>query len=267
MACCAIVLSMIDQETKTGGNRHDFPATSWSVLINLHDPNHPAFEATLNHLVKEYWKPAYHYIRAQRRLSVEDAKDLTQQFFTMLFQRQSLDRLSPDRGSFRGFLKTAIRYFLISSDRAKKSREPRDGLKLLRIDEVEHEWIEMTSNGRSEINPDEAFDREWVRGLLSRAVEKLEWVLIQEGKKTHFALFQDFCLRPIGISAKPVAGSDGAPPSYKDLAKQYKLNEFDVKNYLHYARQKMRPLLRDMVMEYVHDENDIDQELKFILSE
>src|SRR6185369_5234403 len=97
----------------------DFPETRWSQLLELRDPAHPRYAEHLDRLAQQYWKPVYHYAKALRRA---DAEDVTQQFFAMLLARRDLENLSPDRGSFRGFLKTALKHFVLSADRAAAVR-------------------------------------------------------------------------------------------------------------------------------------------------
>lgn len=118
----------------------EFPETHWSQLLELSNPAHPRHAEHLEGLIRQYWRPAYHYARAIRNLKAEDAEDAIQQFFTMLLTRVQFDKLSPDRGSFRGFFKTALRRFLISADRATAAREPKDGARLFRFEEAESLW-------------------------------------------------------------------------------------------------------------------------------
>src|SRR5204862_6164990 len=101
----------------------EFPETHWSQLLELRNPSHPRHAEHLDVLVQQYWKPAYLYLRAIRAMSAEDAEDLTQQFFAMLIARRAFDKLSLERGGFRGFLKTALRRFAVGADREDASRE------------------------------------------------------------------------------------------------------------------------------------------------
>ncbi len=41
----------------------------------------------------------------------EDARDLTQGFFTQLIEKQSLSRADPERGRFRSYLLGAFKHF------------------------------------------------------------------------------------------------------------------------------------------------------------
>ncbi len=113
-----------------------FPQTEWSQLLALGaEQTDDRRKQILDRLVHLYWPPVYHYVRALRPRSRDEAEDVTQQFFTTLLDRGSFDSLVPERGSFRGFLKTALRNFIISQERAAAVR-PR----LFPFDQAELAW-------------------------------------------------------------------------------------------------------------------------------
>jgi RNA polymerase sigma-70 factor (ECF subfamily) len=221
----------------------EFPETRWSQLLELRDPAHPRYAEHLEGLARRYWKPAYLYVRAIRSLSAEDAEDLTQQFFAALLARGSLESLSPERGSFRGFLKTALRRFAVDSDRRKAARQPRDGARLFSCGEAEALWKLDPGLG-----PEEAFDREWAREVLAEAVARLE----TECPGLPYRLFREYCL--------------GEPTSYPELARRHGVSEDDVRNGLRTARQRGREILKGLLSDYLLPGEDVESELRFILS-
>jgi len=207
----------------------EFPETRWSQLLELRDPSHPRYAEHLERLARRYWNPVFHYAQA---LSKTDAEDLTQQFFAMLLSRRDFEKLAPERGSFRGFLKTALRHFVRSAGRAAALR--------------------VTVPLRDEAGPDspeQAFDREWARGVLAEAVARLR----KEATPVAFGIFREYCLEESGAS-------------YADLARRYKVGEDDVRNRLREARQRLREILEDLLRDYLLPGQDVDAELRFILS-
>ena len=44
----------------------EFPETRWSQLLQIRDPGQPGYAERLEDLVRRYWTPAYHYLRAIR---------------------------------------------------------------------------------------------------------------------------------------------------------------------------------------------------------
>jgi RNA polymerase sigma factor (sigma-70 family) len=228
-----------------------FPETHWSQLLELRNPAHPRHAEHLERLVHRYWKPAYHYARAIREMRPEDAEDVVQQFFAMLLERRGLDKLSPDRGSFRGFLKTALRRFVVSAERKAAVRSPREGARLFRFEEVEAEW-QARGPGNS---PEEAFDREWARGVLAEAMGRLRAELQSQGKELHYDLFREYCLEPPEGEA-----------SYEGLARKHRVSLDDVRNALRAVRQRGREIMKDMLRDYLLPGEDLEGELRFILS-
>jgi RNA polymerase sigma-70 factor (ECF subfamily) len=229
----------------------EFPETHWSQLLELRNPSHPRHAEHLDELVQQYWKPAYLYIRAIRAMSAEDAEDLTQQFFAMLLSRNAFEKLSPDRGSFRGFLKTALRRFVVSDGRKVAAREPRDGGKLFRFEEAEALW---KTHDRTQ-SPEAAFDREWARGVVTESMRRLRDEFRAQGKELYYEIFQEYC----GETA-------GAEVSYDDLAKLHRVSPDDVRNYLRVVRERGREILKDMLRDYLFPGEDVEDELRFILS-
>src|SRR5262245_9712599 len=106
---------MTDRDTSIGGSRKGFPTTIWSDIIAAGDSSDPQSRDRLDRLLRTYWKPVFAYVRSSWRKPVEDAKDLTQAFFASVLQKGYLSRLDPDRGSFRGYLKKALKHFLIDA--------------------------------------------------------------------------------------------------------------------------------------------------------
>jgi len=222
----------------------EFPETHWSLLLEIQNPAHPRHAEHLQKLVQAYWKPAYLYLRAVREMSAQDAEDLTQQFFAMLLERRALDKLSPDRGSFRGFLKTALRRFAVSADRKEAAREPRDGARRFRYEEAEvlHDQA---------LSPEAAFDREWARGVVTEMMRRLREECRADGKELHYELFQEYT---------------GAEMSYDELAKKHRISADDVRNYLRVIRQRGQDILKDLLRDYLFPGEDLEGELRFILS-
>jgi len=207
----------------------DFPETRWSQLLELRDPAHPRYAEHLEKLAKQYWNPVFHYAKALGRA---DAEDLTQQFFAMLLSRGDLEKISPERGSFRGFLKTALRHFVVSAARADAVRAA-----VPVKDEADF------------ATPEQAFDREWARGVLVEAVARLR----KESPPVPFALFSEHCLEDTGAS-------------YADLARRHGVSEDDVRNRLREARIRMREILEELLRDYLAPGQDLEAELRFILA-
>jgi hypothetical protein len=92
-------------DTTPGGSdpprRPVFVTTHWSVVVTAGRSDTPGAQAALEKLCRTYWFPLYVYAR-QRGLSVEDAQDLTQEFFARVLERHWLARGAPASGARAG---------------------------------------------------------------------------------------------------------------------------------------------------------------------
>jgi RNA polymerase sigma factor (sigma-70 family) len=215
----------------------EFPPTQWSRLLELRDPSNPRYAEHLEGLARRYWRPVYHYVRALRPQAAQEAEDLVQQFFAMLLSRGDLEKLAPKRGSFRGFLKTALRHFLASQDRAAAARP--------RLFPYEDSGWQAAPG----VPAEQAFDREWARGVLLEASARL----LRELQGPPAAIFREYCL-------------EDAPVSYGDLARRHALSEDAVRSSLRSSRRRLREILRELLSDYLAPGQDVEAELRFILS-
>jgi RNA polymerase sigma-70 factor (ECF subfamily) len=244
-------------DTSIGGPGREFPSTCWTLIRKAGT----ASPETLERLIYLYWKPAYYYLRAAGRQGVEDAKDLTQDFFTRLLERRDWERLSPERGSFRGFLKRALKNFLIDAARHQKARQPSSKF-LFKFDECRDEPAAPT--------PEDAFDREWVRTVLRDSIHDLERALQKEGTAKVFEVFRLYCL-PEGGRGDPGESSrfmknvETGKMAYADVAKRLGLRESDVRKRLARCRSMLREIVLDRVREYSGDDRDVREEFERIL--
>ena len=244
-------------DTSIGGARRDFPSTCWTLLRKAGGMNRESLER----LIYLYWKPAYYYLRAAGRRSVEDAKDLTQEFFTRLVERRDWERLDPERGSFRGFLKRALKNFLIDASRRDQARQPSGGF-LFRFEDCRDE--------PSAPDPEGAFDREWVRTVLRDSIHELKERLRKDGSANVFEVFRLYCL-PEGSKGDPGESSrflqmgDSKGSTYAEVARKLGLRESDVRKRLARCRSLLRDIVIDRIREYAGDDGEVRAEFDSIL--
>src|SRR5262245_4235974 len=66
-----------------------FVTTHWSVVLAAGDSSAPGTREALEKLCRAYWYPLYAYVRRQGQ-SIDDAQDLTQEFFCRLLEKDYL---------------------------------------------------------------------------------------------------------------------------------------------------------------------------------
>jgi RNA polymerase sigma-70 factor (ECF subfamily) len=248
---------MGDTETTIGGGKHDFPSTCWTLIRQAKGTDREPLEK----LVSLYWKPAYFYIRAAGRRSVEDAKDLVQDFFTRLLERKDWEKLDPARGSFRGFLKRALKNFMIDASRRDEARRPRRGAVLFRFEECRDLLLEAGAS------PDDVFDREWIQELLRTAIRDLETRLTNEGAPQVYEVFRLYCLGGGGETTRFIKGapSPDEAPTYAEVGAKLGLRETDVRKRLARCRTLLREIVMERIREYSEDDADMRAEYERIV--
>src|SRR5580698_1857412 len=102
----------MDVDTEIGGTAGGFPDTHTSAVRGAGSADPARRQLSHAVIVSSYWKPVYRYIRIRFGKSNEDAKDLTQSFFTLAIDKNFLAGYEPERGSFRTYLRTCLDRFL-----------------------------------------------------------------------------------------------------------------------------------------------------------
>jgi DNA-directed RNA polymerase specialized sigma24 family protein len=238
-------------DTEMGGVPAVFPSTRWAMLRDARDRGSPGYREAMGDLCRVYWKPVYHYLRASRPMDNERAKDLTQQFMMDIVEGDFLSRFSPDHGSFRGYLRGALRLYLLEEHRDATALKRGGGRSFLSIDREDPGADPLGGD------PEKIFDRRWADTVLDQAVAALRGELEASGKELSFRVFDRYELNP----------PPGGPPSYADLSRDYSLKETDVSNVLHACRKRLRELIVLRIRDYVSSEADVASEILRLFAE
>ena len=235
-----------------GGGERAFPSTSLSLALGAPDPTGERARHHLERLATAYWKPVYYYIRRAWSKSDADAKDLTQSFLVHVVETDLLSRFDTRRGNFRNFLKMCLRTFLAGESRTA-SRIKRGGDRsVLSLDDSEGLALP-----EPEAPAEEAFERDWTREVLDRALRDVEAGLRSEDKGIWFDAFLLF--------AK--SQDSPAPLTYGEVAARLAISESDVRNHLRFVRRALRQRVIEVIGEYIVDKEDAVAEVKAILGE
>ena len=240
--------------------RKHFPSTIWNDVLAAGDRTQANHRQRLEELLRTYWPPVFAYIRAAWRKSDEDAADLTQAFFALLLEKNTLARLQPGLGSFRGYLKRAIQHFLVDRERHAARRRP--DAPLLSMDSAELERIAPAAPDEA---PERAYDREWSRRLLDGAIDDLRTTLASQGKSVYFDVFHAYFLHGAGATSSKLSRTDEQGPTYDDIAQRLGIKETDVRNHLTACRKMLKDLLRRRIRDYVESDDEVESELEEML--
>jgi RNA polymerase sigma factor (sigma-70 family) len=240
----------MSDDTGIGGPSAKFPLTRWSAIVAARSPDAAERRRGFETLVAAYWKPVYKYIRARWGKSNEDAKDLTQEFFARLIEKDFLATYDPAKSRLRTFLRVCVDGLVANQDKAAQ-RLKRGGDVLLTSLDFETAEGEL---GRTEPpapgGVEEFFEKEWVRSVFALALEGLRAECEQRGKVIHFRLFERFDIEDAGERRL----------SYEALAREFNLAVTDVTNHLAYARREFRRITLEKLREMTASDDEFRRE-------
>jgi RNA polymerase sigma factor (sigma-70 family) len=228
-----------DADTAIGGPCGHFPSTRLS-LIEAAATGVP--NEALERVITIYWKPVYQFIRVKFSKDNEDAKDLTQGFFTTALQRDFFTRFDPAKASFRTYLRMAVERFA-RSQYAAANRQKRGG-------EVVFEPVEEQAVATE--SPEQVFEREWQRQIFALALDELRAHCEGYGKQLPFRIFEAYDL------------ADGERPSYAALAARHGIAETSVTNHLAWTRRMLRGFVTDRLRGVTSGERELREEMRHV---
>jgi RNA polymerase sigma-70 factor (ECF subfamily) len=230
----------------------NFHTTSWTLIRAAAKVSTARSQDALASLCQTYWHPVYAFIR-RNGYDREQAEDLTQGFFALLLEKNYLLEANSERGKFRSFLLTAVKHFLANEwDRTHALK--RGGRQLLvSIDIVEAELWSASSVMETE-TPENLFERRWALSLLEQVASRLRAEYVTAGKANDFEALFRFINGDV----------DGVP--YDVVAAQLGLSAGGARTAVHRMRRRYRDLLRGEIAETVSHSDEIDDEIRFLLS-
>jgi len=211
----------------------------------------PDARAALAALCETYWSPVHHFIRQTGR-SPEDANDLTQAFFARVLEKDSFKTARPERGRFRSFLLTAVRYFLANQGDHDRAARRGGGRAHVPIGPPAGDGRAAYAEPASDDTPETAFERRWALATLAAAMARLAERYRAGGRQQMFE------------QLKPFLTGDGAV-SYKASADALGMAENSVRVVVHRMRRQFGQSLRESLAETVDDPADVDRELTFLI--
>lgn len=235
---------------------HSFVETRWTLVQRAQGHTADATVA-LSELCEAYYTPVHRFVCGWCN-NVEEARDLTQEFFARLLARPQIGGAAPEHGKFRSFLLGAVKHFLC---------DMRDrGGRLKRGGGVEHVALEAATGdggdaaepvGIEDVStppPDVEFDRQWALHALERALESLEKAFEEDGKAAHFQ-----ALKPWLVSSS-VSDEEAA------AAAKLGLQDGALRVAVHRLRQRFREQLRREIAQTLAAGADVDLEMQHLLA-
>jgi RNA polymerase sigma factor (sigma-70 family) len=228
-----------------------FTTTHWSVVLSASDSSSPEADRALGELCEVYWYPLYVYVRRQG-YSPEDAKDLTQEFFRRLLEKNYLRAIDRQKGRFRTFLLAAMEHFLAKQWRDSNRLKRGGGHTLLSLDDPSAEARYQVEPG-GEATAQHLFERRWALTLIEEALGRLREEFTAARK---LSLFE---------ALKPFLSGDRAELTYAEVGARLDMGEGAVKVAVHRLRARYGELVRGEVAKTVADPAEIGGELRYLI--
>jgi RNA polymerase sigma-70 factor (ECF subfamily) len=218
------------------------------MVVVAGDPRRKEARSALAALRESYWYPLYAYLR-RRAYPADQAQDLTQEFFIRVLEGRYLDRADPEKGRFRAFLLTSLKFF-VADEEDRNRAQKRGGGALLPLEFSSGEDRYQREPAHDE-TPERIFERRWALTVLDRVVEKLRDEFVHHGRPEHFERLKVFLL-----------GQSDAP--YAALAREMNTSEGALKVAIHRLRKRYRELFRQEIEDTVADPAEVETELRYL---
>jgi len=224
-----------------------FRPTRWTLLRSARDGNDQA----LNELFKMYWPPVYASFR-DKVGNHHDAEDLTQSLLMDVYRRNDLANLDPGNGTFRSFIKKAIKHFFANHVAVMTAIKRGGKEKIVSIDAEDSKYLDLPKNSPND-DPSLLFDRRWIATIVLQSISELRQEYAGRGKSSDFEVIEEYLL--IGDKAG----------NYRELGEVLGLKETAARVAVHRSRKRLCQLIRDNVRETVDNNEDLEDELGYLL--
>ena len=221
-----------------------FPTTRWTVILAA-KTSPEARRQALEQLMTVYWRPLYVFFR-RKGLGESAAQDAVQEVLLLVLERDAVDRLTPEKGRLRAYLRTVAGHWLITQHERGSAAKRGSGAVLISFDD-DPALAERLARD-DDVSAEEAYERAWAQTLMNRALSSLKAEYdtgVRSGPYAVIALFF----------------GGGPAPSYRDVAREHGMSLPQLKAFLHRARVRYRELVRSEVLETVAGSAEAEAEL------
>ena len=223
-----------------------FPETRVSLVVALSSEDPSQRERAVDFVVSAYRGPVIAVLRRQWSMELADAEDLAHDFLAHALEREWLARYDREKGRFRTFLRKCLQDF--ASTRHEAANRLKRGGHLLAVP------IDEAPPLSNEAEVDELFEQEWVRSVMTMALDRLKVECVDADRQVTYDVFV----------AHDVEGAD-EPPRYADVAARFAIPVTQVANYLHWARGKFRGHVLDTLRALTATDAEFREEARALL--
>ena len=163
----------------------------------------------------------------------EEAKDLAQDFFVRLIEKNLLDRFDPAKARLRTYLRVCVDGLVMNTDKAAQRQKRGGDVAILPLDfaTAEVELLELPIGGPG--GPEEFFAK---------------------NKSLHFQLLELYDI-----------DEGGKQLTYEEVARRFGIKPTDVTNYLAYARREFRRMVLEELRAMTGSDDEFRREAQTLL--
>jgi RNA polymerase sigma-70 factor (ECF subfamily) len=225
-----------------------FPETAWSLVVSAGRQTSEQSVQALEKLCSIYWYPIYAYLRRKGN-HAEAARDLTQEFFTRLVEKNYVASARHEQGRFRAFLLMAVQRFLLNeADRTRAIKRggeaPNDSLD---SNTAEERYRREPS---TDTTPETLYERRWALMVLELAKNRLK----SRYPEDRLTVMMPFVAGEAPRGACEVAAADLG------------MSEGSFKVAVHRLRQQYQLSLRAEIADTVSSESEVMSEIQYLLA-
>jgi len=216
------------------------PTTQWSLIAQG--------KAGLSTLFSRYRPALLAHLIIRKRCRPEDAEDVLQGFIaSQILEKDLIEGADPQRGKFRTYLLTALDRYLSNHRRHNAASKRSAGSPMMDVDDP-------ATAAMAKEDASNAYELAWARQLLGEAIQRMERECLEGKRKDMWQIFEERLILPLL--------GDGPTPSYEELVHKYSLSSpTQASNLLITGKRMFIRILRNVVSEYVHSDQEIDEEI------
>lgn len=225
-----------------------FPQTAWSRIYSgagAGGQSEEEIREALDEICLRYWQPARRFLRFLG-CNEQDAEDIAQEFFATWATPEKLERLGPEKGRLRSYLKQSLRRHLINHWRAQQAQRRGGGEKPLPLEDVTEPILD-------EDGANLEYDLAWADAVMGAVVKRMGATYQGRGKGKLFEILAD-----------SLPGGPGLQP-YAEIAVSADVSEAQIKIEVHRLRRRFAKELRAEVAGTLADPDELEDELRHLL--
>ena len=238
--------------SESGKKSPDFSTTNWSVVLEAGRTDVKRATAALEHLCGRYWYPVYMFVR-RRGSNHHEAEDLTQAFFAHLLEKETLKKVSRQKGKFRSFLLASVANFLTNEWDKRQSLKRGGQSQIISLDEMAAEEL-YNHEPDGSLTPEKLFERRWAFTLVDQVLARLKTEYVAADKATLFAKLE------------PGLTGEINPGLYAEWAAALDMSEGAVRVAVHRFRRRFGELLRSEIAHTVATPEEVDEEIRHLFA-